>query len=151
MKSAATFKRTSTLTLSTGQEVEVRKPDIARLVMKHQGTANVPQPLTNMVLASLDSKPTPALTFTAADLPSLAAFTELVIKAALVWPCVVDADPDYEAGEILLDDLTPAERAEIQAWAMPEAAQADGAATFPEEQNGRVESAPSGKRVRAAS
>lgn len=138
-KSAAAFKRTQTLTLSSGQEVEVRKPDIARLIMKHQGTANVPQPLTNMVLASIEGKQADTPTFGAADLPALAAFTELVVRAALVWPRIVDTNPNYDAGEILLDDLTAEERAEIQKWAMPEAAVADGAAHFHAEQNGAVE------------
>jgi len=137
-RSAAAFKRTTKLTLSSGLEVEVRKPDISTLVLKNQGSGSVPTPITNMVVASIAGVEPQPLEFASEDLPALASFISLTVRAALVWPVIVDENPDYEAGEILLDDLTMAEKMDIQHFAMPEAAVQQGAESFRAGQNGDV-------------
>jgi hypothetical protein len=124
-RSAAHFRRTEMLTLDSGLEVEVRKPNVERLVMENAETGNVPEALVGQVLRQFDPEADASpYKPSASDLPPMMRFIDLVIRAALVWPKIVDGEPDYEAGEINMADLGKSDRDEIFAWAMPEAAAA---------------------------
>ena len=137
-KSAAAFKRVETLTLPSGVEVEARKPDLERLVMEADENT-VPQFLTQQVASSLGA----VSTFKATEpdnpqvgLNKLSRFMDVIVRASIVWPEIVNENPDYEAGQILITDLTSADRQFIFTWGMP--AQQQTAATFPEKSSRRV-------------
>lgn len=153
-KSASGFNRTETITLPvSGQEVQVRRPDPSLLVMQHADTGDVPQPITDQVLAMIASggKVQAAATWAVErkDLPVLLRFINLIVRAALVWPTVVEADPDYEAGQIVMDDLVEVDRLFIYQWAWPEGAM-NAAQSFRPEQNGHVEPAQPEPEVQPA-
>lgn len=143
-RSAAHFRRTETLVLNSGLEVEVQRPNISTLVMENSDTGNIPEPLVAQVTEGLTEakagkKKTPSgWTPSRTDLPAIAKYMALIIRAALVWPKVVEQNPDYDAGEILLSDLHQTEQEQIFSWAQPEAAAA--AQRFRQQQNKVVES-----------
>jgi hypothetical protein len=149
MKSAAAFRKTEIQTLPSGAEVELRKPDIPRLVMESE-TGEIPEYLTASVLANFKKGGQVVVDFemTAADLPRMSKFLDTVVRAALVWPRVVASEPDYDAGEILITDIDTNDRMFIFQWAMPEAGQA--AQRFRPEQNGHVAAAQPVEVVSAA-
>lgn len=138
-KSAAAFRRSEELKLPSGLVVEVRKPDITRLVMESPD-GNVPSFVVGQVIAQLSGKGggTEEWQPTADDLPVLSRFMDMVVKAALVWPVIVVGEPDYEAGQINIQDLDEQDRAVLFGWGLP--GQAAAVARFREERAGSVES-----------
>lgn len=137
-KSAAAFKRTETLTLPSGLEIEAKKPDIERLVMESDDKT-VPQFLTSQVANSLGTVGTFTKTEPEAEqvaLNKLSRFMDVIVRASVVWPEIVDSNPDYENGQILITDLVSGDRQFIFTWGMPQQQQA--VATFPKKQRGRV-------------
>lgn len=150
MRDASAFRKTEIVTLpNSGVEVELRKPDIPRLVME-SAEGDIPEYLTATVLAGFRSGKQTQIDFepTAADLPRLNRLLDIVVRAALVWPRIVTSDPDYEAGQILITDLDTNDRMFIFQWSMPEAGQA--AQRFRGEQNGHVPAAQLVESVPAA-
>lgn len=145
---AAVFNQTETLTLpSNGFEVTVKRPDVGRLAMANAG--DVPTPILNQLLASLNTGKAVEATdgWGRDDLPRLNTFIDMLVKVAFVYPSVVDENPDYEAGQIAISDLTTDDRFAVFSWAMPQ--EADAASKFRDQQNSRVGTAQSGKRVPA--
>lgn len=141
MKSAAAFKRSEELTLPSGLVVEVRRPDIARLVMESKD-GSVPAFLTQQVVAGLSGKVqnTKAWDPSTEDLSTMSRFMDMVVKAALVWPVIVQGEPDYDAGQISIADLGQDDRSFLFGWAMPNENAA--AARFRAKQNGTMEPVP---------
>lgn len=144
---ARAFKKTEILTLpDCGQQVEVRKPNIKRLVL-HSPKGKVPEFLTSIVLSGLNgstSNPLESLNTLPDDekikaLAGLDDFTALVVEAALINPRISQSEqPDYENGEIAYEDLSDEDAAFIAAWGMPKDAQV--AQTFPAGQSSSMES-----------
>lgn len=139
MKSAAAFKRSEELALPSGLVVEVRKPDISRLVMESKD-GSVPAFVVGQIIDQLTGKGATVSDWkpTADDLPVLSRFMDLVVRAALVWPVVVDGQPDYEAGQISIRDFDEQDRAALFAYGVP--GQAAAVARFREKPDGGVES-----------
>lgn len=129
-KSAAAFKRSVSLTLPSGLEVEVRKPNVKKLVL-HSKKGEVPEFLTNLVLGGMNGTITnpQQLMEGLSDEKKLEAvdavtqFGVILLKSMLVWPVISD-NPDYENGEIALEDLDEADQDFLTAWGMPKDAQA---------------------------
>lgn len=141
-KSAAAFKRRVSLTLPSGLEVEVRKVSPKNLILNSpKGT--IPEFLTEIVLSGMEGNsvspaqlmenmpPDKKLEAAAA----LNVFGVMILKSMLVWPVISDT-PDYENGEIALDDLDDADQEFLTVWGMPKDAQA--AETFHEGQTSSV-------------
>lgn len=147
-KSAKQFKRSHELVLPSGQRVLAQKPNVRRMVMESD-RAEVPEFLTQRVLASLNGVIDESIPNFAdeTNLPELSKFIDFMVRAVLVWPRIVKSDPDYDAGEILITDLSDEDREYLQVWAMPE--EAHIAKSFRGEQNGDVEIAPDVRDVRA--
>jgi len=140
-KSAAAFKRAETVTLpKSGLEVELCKPNVARIMMKKENLAHLPASLQNQLQQSINGKTTDlgAATLGIEDLPGFADFMDMIVRGAFVWPEVVDSHPDYDAGQIALTDLEPEDFQYVYNWAMPGEAQA--ASRFHPESNGSLES-----------
>lgn len=140
-KSAAAFKRTEEVQLPSGLTVEVRKPDISRLVMESKD-GSVPAFLQQQVVAGLAGKAETVDDWDPSkeDLATMSRFMDMVVRAALVWPVIVDGNPDYDAGQISLHDLEQADRTFLFGWAMPDSNAAAG--RFRAKQNGAVEPVP---------
>lgn len=129
-KSAKAFSRKTTLTLANGEQVEVRKPDLAKLALNAKN-GEIPSFLRQQVVNAMNGTPTAAseqqdTVITLDNAPEYITFIELVTKTALVWPVIKDAptDADYENGFIAIDDLTLADKMQITTWAMPQDTQA---------------------------
>jgi len=135
IKSAKAFRRTETLTLSNGEVVEVRKPDLQKLALNAKN-GEIPsflrqqvidglngiQKTSEQVAKELEDKP---LQITLDNAHEYTGFFALLTKAALVWPAIKDnpTDADYENGFIALDDLSLVDQMAIATWAMPKEAQ----------------------------
>ncbi len=123
---ASQWKReTEIRQLPSGKVAELKKPDIAGLVMS-AGDGNVPSGLVQTFLdAMTNGKPAngavaaPKWKPTPEDLPALMRFVDTIITAAFANP-VITAEPDYEAGEIALRDLVTEDKLDVFSWAMPE-------------------------------
>lgn len=146
---ALAFKKSTILKLpDSGLEVEVRKPNIKRLVL-HSPKGKVPEFLTGIVLSGLNGKSDNPIN-KINDLPDdkklealagLDDFTALVVEAALISPRISHSEePDYDNGEIAYEDLSDTDTAFILAWGMPKDVQV--ATTFSEGQSSDVEPIP---------
>lgn len=120
VRSAAAFKRTETVKLPSGIDIEMRKPDASRLVMEAPEDS-VPRFLvaqfagaigSNVSSDSVQDTPTEALN-------KMSRFMDRVVKHAVVWPVIVDK-PTTD-NEIALSDFSMEERQFIFTWAMPQA------------------------------
>lgn len=113
-KSAIAFRRIQSLTMPNGETIEVRKPNISRLIMETGN--NAPEILRAQVTIGLKTalqgerlagdNPHEVIEALIANMPDLSAFMDLVIGVTLVWPKIVSGEPDYENGEINLRDLS---------------------------------------------
>ena len=156
MNRAEQFRnRTEEHALPSGATVLLRKPDITALIMESD-TGDVPEAFTQQVLDSLNPKPgrkngrkehdfewRPE----ASDLPVISRFMTLIIRAAFVSPRIVD-NPDYEADQIAMSDLTQADKQWVFGWAMPGMEMA-AAGKFPGEPVENMESARDGEELPA--
>ncbi|MBL8162455.1 MAG: hypothetical protein JNJ61_10755 [Anaerolineae bacterium] len=119
VSTASSFKRSSELVLSSGQTVMVRKVNMARIVLSApKGT--LPDAITAQVVRGLTKgqNGTPeqaALQFNEDELPELASFMDMIVRAAVVLPRIVESNPGDD--EITLNDLTQDEHLEIFSWA----------------------------------
>lgn len=140
-KSAAAFRRTEEIQLPSGLSVEVRRPDISRLVMESKD-GSVPAFLQQQVIAGLQGKAETVEAWDPSkeDLSTMSRFMDMVVRAALVWPVIVEGEPDYDAGQISINDLEQADRTFLFGWAMPDSNAAAG--RFRAKQNGTVEPVP---------
>lgn len=132
-RSAAAFRpATEWIDLGDGREVEVKRPDVPGLIMAKADSDEIPQPLVNQVLASIErgeQKPA-VIEITRKELPAYWGFMKAITRAALVWPVVVDGTPDYDAGEIAESDLKSDIVRPVFGWVMGGAAAA--ASRFPD-------------------
>lgn len=118
-RSAAAFKKVVTVTLPSGLEADLRRPDPERILMENSGI--MPASLTGELAATLNGKRLAPKAITVEELPQWYVYIDMMIRAALVWPKIVtDRAPDYEAGEIAQEDLEPQDRAYIYQWSMPQ-------------------------------
>lgn len=152
------FKKSTVLTLpDSGLEVELRKPNIKRLVL-HSPKGKVPEFLTSLVLSGLNGdggkNPLTNLSELSDDkkleaLAGLDDFTALVVEASLINPRISQSEvPDYGNGEIAYEDLSDTDTAFIAAWGMPKDAQA--AQTFSQGQSSSMESVSDVQAVQPA-
>lgn len=129
MKSAKAFRKVETLTLSSGEEVQVRKPDLAKLTLNAKD-GEIPSFLRQQVLDGLNGVTRSPEDIAAAqanvqitldNAPEYASLFALVTRAALVWPVIKDnpTEADYDNGFIALDDLSLVDQLAITTWAMP--------------------------------
>jgi hypothetical protein len=77
----------------------------------------------------------------------MSAFQDMIVAAAFVWPLVVDKNPQYAAGEIVIEDLQPEDRAWVFQWALPQEAELKAAQTFPVKPRKRMANLQNGKIV----
>lgn len=155
-KSAESFKRSETHVLPKSElEVELRKPDAGRLLA--QKAKSVPQLLTPMVMDLIEGKVSQdafneqITTSTVDNMAFMTAFQDIIVAAAFVWPVVVDKNPNYAAGEIVIEDLQPEDRAWVFQWALPQEAELASAQTFRIQPGQPVATAPNGKKLRPTS
>lgn len=145
-KSARAFKRTEQLTLTNGEMVEVRKPDLQKLALNAKD-GEIPSFLRSQIINALNGIAAPVdekqvdLQINIDNAHEYVAFLEMVTRAALVWP-VIKVDPtdaDYDNGFIAIGDLTLADLLQVATWAMPKESQA--VSSFRGEQSAIMETA----------
>ena len=148
-KSAEFFKRSETVILpKCWQEVELRKPDPGRLL--GQKIKTVPELLTPLVAKLIAGEVTQedfnreAAEPSAENIAFMSAFQDVVVVAAFVWPEIVAKNPNYKAGQMVLEDLAPEDRAFVYEWAMPKAEAVESAKSFRDESGEPVEFASNG-------
>lgn len=153
-RSAAGFRReTEWKTLPSGKEVELRRPDVADIIMANADKGDIPQPLVNQMLESLNTgqQVEARLTYEAEHLPGLNRFNKLLSRATVVWPVIVPdgVEPDYEAGQIEIADLDSTDQGWITRWVMGRSAaaasqflKAEASGVGPESTGGKVRSTP---------
>jgi hypothetical protein len=137
-----------------GMTVLLRRPDISALIMEHPD-GDVPSALTAQLLDSLkagagkarkNGKGPQGWDIGAEDLPQVSRFINLLVRAALISPRIAD-EPDYDADEIAVADLTGDERLYIFTFAFPQAQQVAAAGRFPGEQVAGVDAVADGEGV----
>lgn len=136
--------QTEELKLPSGRDCIVRKPSVMQVVAKH---GRVPASFSPQLLADANATGT-APEMAPDDLRLALSMADDIVELALVDPRIVPANPDYEAGECLLVDVTFEDKLHIFTWGMG-AAEAEEAVTFP--RSGRksgVDAAPAGEAVR---
>jgi hypothetical protein len=119
-RSAAAFRKTEVVTLPSGLEVEARKPDVLRLIVETPDE-NVPTYLIEKFsagqTAGVEEADTMPPVMNKDELRKMSLFMDIVVKAAIVWPVIVD-HPQAE-DEIAISDLDMADRQHVFMWAMP--------------------------------
>jgi hypothetical protein len=133
--------------LSSGNEAILREVDPAALIMANADTDSIPEWLTAQVIEEFTNpkkrKGTLKVPLDRKSLPVYGKFIELVVKAAMVSPRIVD-DPNYDNDEIGMVDVKMRDRMEIFARVMP-GEEFAAAEKFPEQHNGSVEPARTGE------
>lgn len=131
------------MTLSSGLEVELRKPDLQKLALTAKD-GEIPSFLRQQVIDALNghgktaeqlqAEAQSSLQITIDNAHEYMGFFGLLARAALSWPVIKDnpSEADYDNGFIALDDLSLVDQMTIATWAMPQEAQA--AKSFREEQ-----------------
>ena len=136
-----------------GMVVTLRRPDISALIMEHPD-GDVPSALTSQLLDSLKPVKRGRNSKNGArgwdiqieELPQVSRFVNLLVRAALISPRVVD-EPDYDADEISIDDLIAEEKEYIFAFAFPQAREVAASARFPGEQMASVDAVADGEGI----
>lgn len=143
---------TERVELPSGNAAMLRKADPAALIMHNAGSDSVPEWLKQQLIDRFNNptgkeKPVTAQ-ITADTLPQYARFIDLVVRAVMVSPRIVDT-PNYDADEITLADIEQADKLAIFNWAMPREELA-AAESFPDKRRGSLESAQPGEGVSPA-
>jgi hypothetical protein len=140
------------LKLASGNEPLVKKVDPAGLIMHNMGTDSVPAYLKAQMIKQFNNPnqvPEPlAIELTEDNISEYAKFIDMIVSAAMVEPRIVAENPNYDQNEILLSDMTQAERTEVFRWAMPSMEMA-AASTFPAQPVPGVEPALPGESLPA--
>jgi hypothetical protein len=120
VKSASEFRSTHQLVLPSGKTVEVRRPNLIRIIMANAHTGAVPTPLVNQALAQFNKDiVTDVWRPTKEEMSTVTEFMDLIVRSTLAWPVIAD-NPNYDAGEIAITDLDGVDYQFIVAWAMPQ-------------------------------
>ena len=135
---ARSWKRPQTdkVLLPSGNEIVLRKPDLAALIMSDE-TGSVPEGLLNQVLSELNGVPAAAEWKPGQkDLPQMGKFIKRIVQVAALNPRIVDvvSNPD---DEVAWEDVEQADRMKIFNWAMPAEVQAAG--QFPQKPGANLE------------
>lgn len=118
-RSAAAFRKTETVKLPSGLAVEARRVDVSRLIMEAPEDS-APRFLVNQFAGSIGNVGGVELP---TDSPSealrkMSRFMDIVVKAAVTWPVIVDQPTADD--EIAISDLDMADRQFIFTWVMPQ-------------------------------
>jgi len=108
-------RQTELLALPSGKVVEVRDVDVIGMLFSNP--EGVPDFITQQLLDGLrnggspksPSRP-PAVDLSPSDLPALVYLADLITRACVVNPRIVDGKPNYAAGEIALADINLEDR-----------------------------------------
>lgn len=108
---------------NTGLILEARRPDVGALIL-NSTDGTIPVGLRNMMIKKQFGNPQGQqgqVTWepSADDLIGVLNLRKLILKAAFVNPVIVDSDPDYDAGEILFEDIDPLDVEYMLSWASP--------------------------------
>lgn len=99
---AKEWRRTLEVKLPSGYTAEIRALDVGAFVR----LGRIPDTITPIVEALVKGSENPLAADTLESIMRMAEFLNAVCMASFVNPKVVDREPDYERGEISVDDLT---------------------------------------------
>ena len=124
-------RQTSVVLLPSGKAAEVKQIDLAGLVLS-AGEGAIPDIITQQMVEEISGKTTrrgktkkndrnDSAELTAKDLPGLMVFVNLVTRACVVSPRIVEDGevPNYGAGEIALEDIDLTDRMHLFSVLMP--------------------------------
>lgn len=102
-----------------GEVVEVCRPNLMRMAAA-SGDHEIPYFLSSVVMAEVHNLPDEVThaPLRKKQLAKLSKFMDAVIIGCLVWPHITD-NPNYDAGEIGISDLSAVDRQFLFTWAMP--------------------------------
>lgn len=118
VRSAAAFRKSDAVKLPSGLDVEMRKPDVLRLIAEAP-EASVP----NMIIAQFSGALGNGVAIDDSEKPKdalrkMSLFMDITVKSAVKWPVIVD-NPQAD-DEISVTDLSLDDRQFIFTWAMPQ-------------------------------
>lgn len=156
------FRKTFTITLpACGQEVKVRKPDLLKMALRAKN-GQMPSALRQQVFNALNGRITTKeevleavkrgdFDLTDKNASEYLSYWDMLVTEMLVEPRIAEK-PDYDNGEISIDDLDTLDKQHIAKFAQsPEETQVlNDLLSFRDEQSGDVELASDVQAVRTA-
>jgi hypothetical protein len=110
------------LDLPSGKTIEVRQFDVLGMILSNKD-GEVPDFITSQVASDISGKgkkKTPALTMAGKDFPQLVKFVNQICRTVMVNPRICKGEePNYEDGEISIDDMEVMDRMYIFETLMP--------------------------------
>jgi hypothetical protein len=145
------FRKTFTVMLPVcQQEVKVRKPDLLKLALRAKN-GQMPSAMRQQVFDGLNGKITSVeqvkeaikrgdFELNESNAESYLAYVDMLVTDMLIEPRIA-VNPDYDNGEISIDDLDTADKQYLANWSQsPEEVQAlQDLLSFRDEQSGNVE------------
>lgn len=140
-------KQVEMVTLPSGNVAALKKPSVLNMLMTD---GDIPEAFARQISDSIsgnsrNAKPTNEVVVKQNELPQLIQFADRVCVAAFINPCIVqEREPDYDNGEIALDDVNTEDRLFVMAWSMGETggeSSTTATTAFPEESPGGVSTA----------
>lgn len=149
------WRKTNVVKLPSGAVAELRKPDVLSLMLRDG--RNLPKALTQQFLSGIagkvDEKQQEDFANALGDDPEAMAgivnMMDMMCHAAFVNPCIADK-PDYEAGQISIEDVEAQDKMWVLTWAMEGMGQISQTQNFLQGQNGSVASSPESSELRGA-
>ena len=140
-------RRSERVRLPSGVVAELQRPSTVDTILTD---GNLPDGLAQVMLDAFVTQGNAQWKVSAKDLPAVADLVNTLCRAAFVNPRIAPegAAPDYDAGEIALDDVQDIDRMFILSWATHAGGQAPAVSRFPEQQMAGVPPRPDVKKVR---
>jgi len=145
---ASQWKRHSErVRLPSGLVAELQRPSTVDTILTD---GNLPDGLAQVMLDAFVTGGNTQWKVSAQDLPAVADLVNTLCRAAFVNPRIAPEGtaPNYDAGEIALDDVLDIDRLFILSWATNAGGQAPAASRFPAQQVAGVPPRPDGQKVR---
>lgn len=146
-------RKTQITRLPSGVVAELRKPDILSLMLREGHS--LPKALTQQFLSGLSGGKQNGQTNNFADsladdpksLEAIANLMDILCRAAFANPCIVD-NPNYDAGQISIDDVEATDKMWVMTWAMEGMGQVAQVENFLPGKSGSVEASPESSQIR---
>lgn len=106
------------ITLPSGKVAELKKPNAISMIIED---GSVPDSLIGIVAGNINGRPqtTAAPEYNRGDISGILNLAETICRAAFVSPVIVEdgKQPDYDAGEISIEDVDENDRIFVMNWA----------------------------------
>lgn len=140
-------RRTEIKQLPSGVVAELQRPSTVDTILTN---GNLPEGLAQVMLDAFVTQGNAEWKVKPEDLPAIADLVNTLCRATFVNPRIAPegSEPNYDAGEIALNDVQDIDRMFILSWATNAGGQAPAATRFPAQQMAGVSPRPNGKALR---